>query len=282
VEILSAERSTTFDAVHDIETYWEEPSVWPFPGQPPDCVAIAGVHPVTLSESGAGTDPFTSELCEGVGSMCSLWPSYPNSPSIGCHVEQTSTLSPSQIRAVGSHDLAVVYWGDAANMSDGAYSVFVKEYATAESTFSVQFELDEATPYSLSGFVDGWTDSFDPWDVHVTLTGPGGAVQESFVVPPGCSPHFPCPVPFDVSGVLAPGVYTLEARSSGGGEGTDTSWERQPEYSQGEFDVTLSLRHPSVPGLGWAGRVLLVSSLLLGHRFAGLWSQLPRTLSTSR
>jgi len=121
-------------------------------------------------------------------------------------VSQTSSLTATRILAAVSQDAA-----DERNV---------------ESSFSVTFTLDEASPFVLDGVfeeLDTVTDihEFFPWNevqivVEASLMGPSGTVAAfEFDLQADCAFQQFCDFtsPIEATGVLGPGTYTLEART---------------------------------------------------------------------
>ena len=130
----------------------------------------------------------------------------------------------------------------------------------------VTFEIDATSAYVLSGSVTTRGLMFSGSSSGIRLIGPGDAVLAELEVEsdPGCDGE-PCmtvgPGSLDVSGLLIPGVYTLEAIASGNADGIHSTMGSFGSFQGGEFEVDLQLSAP-VPSLPGSWRTLLALALL--------------------
>jgi len=177
---------------------------------------------------------------------------------------QDSRIDPGALHASGSF-----------HASAGAGSPNASIDTDAESVFTVSFDVDTPTPFSLSGHVDLSLDRCDAatsgW-VH--LAGPGGVIADiapshsdygiPFHCPQGCQDS----TPVSASGAMAPGRYTLLVGTRG--NTIETSYPQDVCTSAlvtGSYEVDLVLTPPpEVPALPGAAPVALAAALALAGR----------------
>lgn len=187
-------------------------------------------------------------------------------------VDQTSTIDPKLLSAVGSHSGSA----SASVSSTGTPGVLAISFneIDSRSLFSVDFDLGEATPYVLSGQISA-TGLLAASLARIRLTGPGGATLaqvelsgDGSCLDPSCE-DLGSEI-LDQTGTLAPGGYTLLAEVDGDaftllslGAGVAVGGTYTASY-----DVTLSLDPVSVPSLG--ALALLLPALLAGLGALGI------------
>src|SRR5262249_37329015 len=109
---------------------------------------------------------------------------------------------------------------------------------------------------------------------RITLSGPTGVIAEvaDSQPPPGFPPpcHASCQssLPLAASGLLAPGTYTLEARSQTYAEGTFLPHVKCNSDSTGSFSADLVRQLLSPPRPGAAPLASVASLVLAARRFA--------------
>jgi hypothetical protein len=177
----------------------------------------------------------------------------------------SSALGPTGFTASASHAGS----GAASFMSTGepfeayALSTFMDSHASVSYAFSVA----EPTPYRLSGTIGtGGAGQIGLMLARIRMTGPEG---ELWLVELAGDPQcfeptclYPDPESLDVTGVLAPGAYTVEADLDGEGHpliSISTGVAAANDY-QGSFQLTLTTAVP-VPGVVGVGTFLLVAAL---------------------
>jgi hypothetical protein len=189
----------------------------------------------------------------------------PFSASLDGIVDQSSTIDPKQLAAAGSHTATA----SASFTPTGTPGIFDASFNEVESrsSYSVVFDLSEATPFQLTGEIAA-TSLLAASLARIRLTGPGGATLaeielsgDGSCLDPGCEDLGSDTL--DQSGTLAPGSYTLLAEVDGHafslispGTGVAVGGTHS-----GSYDVTLTLDPVSVPSLGAFGPWL---ALLLG------------------
>lgn len=142
-------------------------------------------------------------------------PNHPNRPA-DASAEQHSALSESLIVATG-------------RATAGTLGTPPEQYGLAESRFSVTFDVDEASPFHLVGSVFlAQVGTLPTVGVAMLeLTGPGVSFSRSLTSFGTLS--------LDETGVLAPGRYTLAARTS-----SDIR-EAPTFYADGTFSASLTI-----------------------------------------
>ena len=143
----------------------------------------------------------------------------------------------------------------------------------SQSVYSVDFVLDEPRAFTLTGQLDIETHLSGCEEAlgRVALTGPGGVVAQFGVQLPGsCGGGGGiCSLPLSATGELAPGSYTLEARSESTAHGFIGAHGGCAGHSTGRFAAALLLA-PTVLALSaaWPG-VLAVALALAARRRSG-------------
>ena len=183
---------------------------------------------------------------------------------VDAQAAQDSRIDPDALHATGSF-----------HSSAGAGSPSSSIDTDAESVFTVSFDVDAPTPFSLSGHVDLSLDGCDAatrgW---VNLSGPSGVIADiapshsdygiPFHCPQGCQDS----TPVSASGVMAPGRYTLLVGTHG--NTIESSYPQDVCTSAlvtGSYEVDLVLTPPpEVPALPAAGFAALAAALALAAR----------------
>jgi hypothetical protein len=190
----------------------------------------------------------------------------------GGSANQTSSIGAAAVHAEGSSDSSA----SATEITDSAYVLVLRTVdPSTVDDFQVMFSLDEASAFEFeaSGQIAYPDPSFPLiWDaaLDVSLTGPGGEIASfQAVVDPFCvpDPTFICtvaPTPVFLSGVLAPGGYTLalELTTSAAGSWLPSVGPLAGGAS-GAYDVELRLVSGAtpVPSVRGGGRAALAASL---------------------
>lgn len=173
--------------------------------------------------------------------------------------QQSSEITATAIEGSGSHGAVSTY-----STSGGFPVVLHSETHDTETRLAAEFEVAEGTPYQLTGSVTTSGGLFSSSSARITLLGPGGPLGEVEVVSdPNCADPETCgtvgPQPIALSGLLAPGTYTLEAVASGTAEGLHSTSGSYGSGQGGSFDVQLALA-PGVPSVpAWARLVLALA-----------------------
>ena len=134
----------------------------------------------------------------------------------------------SDIASTGTHFFATSEAGAGMPLSD--YGI-----TSAYSSFVVQFTVDQSYMYALSGTVGGYV---------TDLGGVTTASDDAFVSLTDVG-HFSNGT-FDVTGVLSPGTYWLEAHTSNTASRADAI-----QVSSGLYDLTLTLQPVPIPPAVW-------------------------------
>jgi hypothetical protein len=246
-------------------------------GTPPDCVLVpllGGDIDTTVTETAPDLGPFSAEV--SVGSEYSgIFPEFNGIPfARGSQESEVSQTEPTVIQAVGSHSA----WPPVYPFPVGieGCALYCSEMSSSgESRFSMTFEVDEPTPYDVSGSLGAYTQFEASVAIGVTLEQEGGPVLHhwgnSWYVSSWSDPYLhEDHIDFAESGALAPGVYTVSAYAYGSAH---SSKEYDPRLYDGRsgasYSLTLQLHEPpeELPGLGPASRLLLIGLLpLLGAK----------------
>jgi hypothetical protein len=196
-------------------------------------------------------------------------------------ISQDSSITPTEIHASGSHDVQL----DGANGQELGNYVVRSNLFESSSSFSATFGVSEDTEYTLAATLTRSLDwALEPAggglphanaDVYVELVGPGGVVASAMAPESStCPPDNCAEATLDVSGVLAPGTYTLTAYATG--EGYSDCLDVGPEVTcfnaagTAAYDVRLETAVTAVPAVGAPGGLVLAFLLVL----AGAWSLL--------
>lgn len=173
---------------------------------------------------------------------------------------QHSEIDADAIRASGGHAATATF-----SNTGGFPITFHSEFHDVESRAVVSFEVDATTPYRLTGTVTTGGAVFSSSSSSLRLSGPGGVIAEVQV---DSDPDCALPECFTVgpelltaSGLLDPGVYTLEARAGGTAGGAHSTSGSFGTGIDGAFEVELLLPPPAVPALP-PGAVLLLALAL--------------------
>jgi hypothetical protein len=190
-----------------------------------------------FEETAVGLEHFTAEVATEASSA-----------------DQDSLIHPTLIRAEGSIE--------AYHVDDFDGEAHTTASTTASSNLSVTFQLDAPTEYVLrAGFEGSWFNTAA--ELRVDLQGPSGPVAQLF--PTNCEITMyllTCyPEAQVVTGVLAPGQYTLEAHVAG--DGSPFPLGGPPgTASEGRFEVVLSVPGP-LPALTPIGAAICAVALFL-------------------
>lgn len=206
------------------------------------------------------------------------------SPDGSASATQTSTLTPSLIDAAGSFSLV----GHSRTLTQQELDLanaflnppipyglgLLDDEENGGSSFSVDFDVALATPYSLTGslgispveFADGLF-PITAASAAITLSGgPQGLLVFASIAQEGLCDPGPCTGDtLDVQGVLQPGSYTLTAHADGSAQGLCidiVSFTCHTPTASGSFDLTLALSSTPVPAL--PPMAVPLAALLLG------------------
>jgi hypothetical protein len=175
---------------------------------------------------------------------------------------QSSTIGANALHATGSFDVSA---------GSGSVGSYVREEPS--SVFVVSFQIDEPTPFTLTGLLEL---ELQGCDAHtqgrIRLTGPGGVmadVHETFSGYPDPDLCIDCQtaLPIEASGTLAPGSYTLEARVSG--SAYEAVYPNDPcngATAMAAYSAHLLAAAPQVPALSPGWIAALAAALALGAR----------------
>jgi hypothetical protein len=197
-------------------------------------------------------------------------------------ISQDSAITPTLIRASGSHDVQL----DGANGQEFGNYVVRSNVFDSSSSFSATFSVSEDTSYSLDATLTRSLEwAVEPVgtlphvnaDVFVALVGPGGVVSSAMAPEASTCPPDDCAeAQIDVEGVLSPGTYTLTVYASG--EGYSDCLDVGPGVTcfnavgTASYDVLLSTGVAApVPSLGAFGSLVLACMLGLAA-----WTRLHR------
>lgn len=182
-----------------------------------------------------------------------------SSPGIA---SQDSSITASKIEGSGfqtSTATCVI----ADDLDLGIVEVF-DEFTTARSRLDVEFEVSQPTTFSLSGEVNLSGDyiltSYSTAFVRLSVSG-GPVLSETLVseiAPCGELPGS-CPATEEVaaSGLLAPGLYRIEAEATGS---TGCGFSFESETSDFDFELVLTTPVPLLDG----GGVAVLVAMMLG------------------
>jgi hypothetical protein len=172
------------------------------------------------SVSTQGTEPFSETVTASVSSDFAM-----NTAS----AHQTSSFTPSGFNAAGQvHDEILA--GDYAFVG----------YAEAKSTFDVAFRLSEASNYAVYGYIWPRYSTWGDVTLTVTFSGPEGVILFDQLHNWTQNPH-----PFQLSGVLQAGDYTLSISAF-----CLASVYAHEAYLSGSYNLHLTMDPTSVPSDG--------------------------------
>jgi hypothetical protein len=177
---------------------------------------------------------------------------------------QDSRIDPDALHATGSFH---------ASAGEGSPNSSID--TDTESVFTVGFDVDASTPFTLSGHVDLSLDGCDAaTNGWIHLSGPGGVIADiapshsdygiPFHCPQGCQDS----TPVSAYGVMEPGRYTLLVGTHG--NTLETSYPQDVctgALVTGSYAVDLVLTPPpEVPALPGAASLALVAALAAAAR----------------
>jgi hypothetical protein len=229
-------------------------------------IEVSVVEMTRIWESGIpGVDPPTSTSVENFGdsttapdfttfSATASVPEFPNSSAT-----QQSEVGASSIAASGSHTAVAAI---ESNFTPPPPFSQIEETHDTESSFLVTFELISACDYTLTGSVStsGGINALSQSRIRLTESDSAVIAEIEVTSDPDCADPS-CvdvgPVALHEIGTLAPGIYTLEAESSGIATGFYSMATGDVTVSDGgQFNLQFLLTSP-VPALPrWAGVAL--------------------------
>jgi hypothetical protein len=199
---------------------------------PQSCSLISQtLTPDSGSQAASSFAPFIAHLTSSV---------FPNAVD----VSQSSWISPAHLSARASHAAT-----GAASLGSGGPGILIQDYTTHQtsSLFRVDFHVDEATSYRLTGTIAASGAGFiGDTSVHVELRRATGEVlhrialqDDDNCLDPSCTVLGP--LSLDESGSLPAGSYVLEAELQGQTGVLITSQVQVANSHTGSFDVDLRL-----------------------------------------
>lgn len=159
---------------------------------------------------------------------------------------QNSTITGTSISASGSH------FGNSES-----YAFNTESYGSGRSIFEITFEITSAVDFSIDVTIEAYDNGFTSF----SFTGPSGPVIT-------VDPPFNQMNQASTSGILAPGVYTMIARSRGG---TSAFGSNGFDYAFGEYNVEFEIFPPLIGDINGDGVVDVADLLLL----LGAWGACP-------